>query len=172
MIVYLVGMPGAGKTTCGMAWARQLGYKFYDMDVFIETLHGQSIPALFEASGESRFREIERDVLRQISGGAHRIVATGGGTPCFFDNMAFMKEQGLVVFLDCPLDTLVQRLHGSQAQRPLLQNCTGEEEVRAWVLDLCKQRRPFYEQAHLTIQDYAPQNFPAELLSAIRHSQN
>jgi shikimate kinase len=170
MIVYLVGMPGAGKTSCGMVWARQLGYKFYDMDVFIESLHGQSIPALFESAGESRFREIEKETLRLISQGNKRIIATGGGTPCFFDNMAFMKAHGLVIFLDCPVDTLIQRLHGSQEQRPLLQHCRNEEEIRKFVQALYEQRRPFYEQAHISLQHYEPESLPQALVSAIQHT--
>ncbi|WP_038028640.1 shikimate kinase [Thermonema rossianum] len=168
MVVYLIGMPGAGKTTCGMAWARSMGYKFYDMDVFIEALHGQSIPALFEASGEAQFREIERQVLHQISQGANRIIATGGGTPCFFDNMAFMKKNGLVVFLDCPLESIIQRLWHGRAQRPLLKECDTEERLRRFVIELYEKRRPFYEQAHLRLHQYDSNTFPAALRSAVR----
>lgn len=162
MLIYLIGMPGAGKTTCGQSWSKQLGYKFYDLDVFIETVEGSTINRLFAQKGEQYFRQLEHDTLRQISQGTHRLIATGGGTPCFFDNIAFMKSKGLVIFLDPPLSHIHSRLQ-KQSQRPLFEQVTSPEQLFQTIDKLYQQRLPYYTQANLRLQRYSPHELPTSV---------
>src|SRR5688572_4631456 len=107
--LFLVGFMGSGKSTEGRKLARALSVDFFDLDDVIENLHHQTIPELFNSLGESKFREIERDALRTFGKKENPFVmATGGGTPCFFGNMEWMKRQGEVLFLDIPERELIK----------------------------------------------------------------
>ena len=126
--IFLTGYMGAGKTTLGKAYARALGLEFIDLDWYIESRYHRTISQLFAEQGEEKFRQIERNMLREAGEFENVVLSTGGGTPCFFDNMAYMKEQGQTVFLDVPVEVLFRRLRVAKQQRPILQ---GEERRRA-----------------------------------------
>ena len=125
--IFLTGYMGAGKTTLGKAFARELNVPFIDLDWYIEERFHKSIRELFVERGEASFRELERNMLHEVSEFEDVIISTGGGTPCFFDNMDYMNGHGQTVFLDVHPDILFNRLRVATHQRPILQGKTDEE---------------------------------------------
>ena len=152
--IYLVGLPGSGKTTLGRQLAERLALRFIDLDEAIVAEAGKSIPEIFSHQGESDFRIMEREVLRSISaieGGF--VMATGGGTPCHHANIDFMNEHGRTVYLDVSLAELALRLTGEGVEkRPLFKSCDQQSLTRE--LSLLKEKRQgFYNQAAIKIKD-------------------
>lgn len=145
-LIYLVGMPGAGKSY----WARELSRTYamplMDMDEYLEQQEGNTIAAIFEQHGEAAFREKERNVLALIAtDNPNAIIACGGGTPCYFDNMDLMLQTGTVIYLHVSIETLIDHLQHEAHMRPML---AGKKDVQAFLADLLKERAPFYERAH------------------------
>lgn len=142
--LFLIGMPGSGKSTFGKELADKLCLPFVDLDEEIEKQH-KPIPSIFSEDGEAIFREIEQKTLHQVAKTNQKLViSSGGGTPCFFDNLDFMKSQGLVIWLNTPVETIKERLK-SDSSRPLLQDNSLEE--------LYVNRVKFYQQANLVVND-------------------
>lgn len=139
---------GAGKTEVGRALSATLGYSFIDMDRIIEEREGISIKDIFDRYGEEYFRKKERDILIELSTKKKGIISTGGGCPCFFNNLDIMKETGFVVYLKNSIDTILKRLNkdDEKEKRPLLR-----ERDESWVIDLINKREPCYSKAHKTI---------------------
>jgi shikimate kinase len=147
--IYLIGMPGAGKSTLGRQLADTLMLPFVDLDKEIEKSENASIEEIFTDNGEEHFRLVEATSVRTISNTWHSFVmATGGGAPCFHDSIALMKEAGIVLFLDVDVETLHQRVKKS-THRPLLLVET-DQELRSRLETLRAKRLPFYSQAHLS----------------------
>ncbi|WP_223652986.1 shikimate kinase [Hymenobacter psoromatis] len=156
MHLYLLGLPGAGKTTLGRQLAEHYGREFLDLDAEIVAAAGQSIPAIFAAEGEAGFRVREAAALRAVAArpGPPLVVATGGGAPCFHDNMAVLRASGFTLWLDVPLPELARRLARTPHGRPLLATPLppGQTPVAALVAHLTRTlvaRERFYAQAHL-----------------------
>jgi shikimate kinase len=147
--IFLVGYMGAGKTTLGKALAQKLDLSFIDMDGFIENRFRKTIRDLFETQGETGFRELERKMLHEVAEFESVIISTGGGTPCFFDNMDFMNQKGNTVFLEVPPDILFSRLRMASISRPVLKGKT-DEEMRTFIFRTLEERIPFYMQAQYT----------------------
>ncbi|EKU90731.1 shikimate kinase [Bacteroides oleiciplenus YIT 12058] len=137
---------GAGKTTLGKAFARELGVPFIDLDWYIEERFHKSIRELFIERGEASFRELERTMLHEVAEFEDVIISTGGGTPCFFDNMEYMNGCGQTVFLDVHPDVLFRRLRVATQQRPILQGKT-DEDLRAFIVEALEKRAPHYGKA-------------------------
>lgn len=147
--IFFIGMMGCGKSTSGEQLARLLGWPFIDLDNWIEDQQQLTIAELFAREGENGFREIERKALHQILDlSGPRVVACGGGTPCFFDNLRFMKERGWVIYLKTPPAVLLQRLEKQAAQRPLIAGSKRKKRLE----ELLLERLPYYEQAHLIFE--------------------
>lgn len=144
--VFLTGYMGAGKTTLGKAFARALDVTFIDLDWYIEERFHKTIRELFAERGEAAFRELERNMLHEVGEFEDVVISTGGGTPCFFDNMAYMNGQGATVFLDVHPDVLFRRLRSATQQRPILRGKT-DEELRTFIVEALAKRAPYYEQA-------------------------
>lgn len=142
---------GSGKTRWGRALAQNLGCPFIDLDAEIQEKERKSIPEIFAESGESGFRELEQKYLRDLADFPPSIVATGGGTPCFFGNMDWMKKNGTTVYLKTPPEILLERLKNARAQRPLLSN-VGKGELRAFIQNRLQEREPVYLQADFTLE--------------------
>ena len=145
--IFLTGYMGAGKTTLGKAFARELNVSFIDLDWYIEERFHKSIRELFIERGEASFRELERNMLHEVAEFEDVIISTGGGTPCFFDNMELMNKHGYTVFLDVHPDVLFNRLRVGTQQRPILRGKT-DEELRIFIVEALEKRSPFYSQAH------------------------
>jgi shikimate kinase len=155
--IFLVGLPGAGKSTVGKYIAAELGYTFIDLDERIETIAGQTIHDIFEQEGEERFREYERDALRAITD-EKVVVATGGGAPCFHGNMDWMNAYGLTVFLNPPLDIILARI-AHETHRPLLKGDSKEK-----MEELMEKREKFYKKSRMESGRIEPCEILAELL--------
>lgn len=147
--ILLIGMMGCGKSTSGEQLARLLGWPFIDLDVWIEDQQRSSIAEIFEREGENGFRVIEREALRTVIDLRDPFVlACGGGTPCFFDNMQIMKERGVVIYLKTPPAILLRRLEKEATHRPLVAGSNREQKL----VELLKEREPCYEQAHVIFE--------------------
>ena len=144
--IFLTGYMGAGKTTLGKAFARELSVPFVDLDWYIEERFHKSVSELFAEHGEDFFRTQERNMLHEVGEFENVVVSTGGGTPCFFDNMDYMNRQGQTVFLDVSPDILFRRLRAATQQRPILKGKT-DDELRTFIRQALEARQPFYSQA-------------------------
>ena len=144
--IFLTGYMGAGKTTLGRALAREMYLSFIDLDWYIEERFHKSVRDLFVSRGEVSFRELERNMLHEVGAFEDIIISTGGGTPCFFDNMEYMNASGQTVFLDVHPDVLFRRLRVATQQRPILQGKT-DDELRAFIAQALHERAPYYAQA-------------------------
>lgn len=144
--IFLIGYMGAGKTTLGKALAHEMNLPFVDLDWYIEERFHRSIRELFAERGEDAFRQLERNMLHEVGEFEDLIISTGGGTPCFFDNIDYMNRCGQTVFLEVHPDILFRRLRVATRQRPILQG-KNEEELREFIRQALQQRLPYYEQA-------------------------
>ncbi len=137
---------GAGKTTVGKALAEDLGLTFYDLDWYIENRMRKTIKQIFDESGEEGFRKIEHNMLHEVAEFENVIISCGGGTPCFFDNMDYMNEQGETLYLKASPEVLYGHLRMGKSVRPLLLNKTPEE-VKVFIQEQLQKREPFYNKA-------------------------
>ena len=144
--IFLIGYMGAGKTTVGKVLSRQLGLSFIDLDHYIEGRYHKTVGQLFAEKGEDAFRDIERRMLREVAAFEDVLVSTGGGAPCFFDNMEFMNRTGKSVFLNVHPDVLCRRLRIAIQQRPILQG-RQDDELKEFIIQALEKRAPFYRQA-------------------------
>jgi shikimate kinase len=148
--IFLIGYMGAGKTLVGKYLARRMNLNYIDTDHFIENRYRKKISEIFAAEGEERFREIEHRVLLEISEFEDVVISTGGGLPCFNDNMTIMNNTGITVYLEAPVEELAVRLEESKNVRPVLKSRKGNELVD-FVRDSLNVRKPFYEQAKIRL---------------------
>ena len=144
--IILIGYMGAGKTTIGKALSKELGITFYDLDWYIETRMHKTVAQIFAEKGEEGFRKIEYNLLHEVAEFEDVIISCGGGTPCFFDNMDYLNQQGDVVYLKATPETLYKHLLMAKVERPLLKDKTPEELI-AYITEHLKEREPFYGKA-------------------------
>lgn len=150
MLVYLVGYMGCGKSTIGRKLARRMEMDFIDMDSEITRVTGKTVGEVFAELGEDGFRLLEKDVLKDISGKEDAIVATGGGAPCFFDNMDVMNRSGLTIYFKMGPEKLAARLEYCKDKRPLIRD-KSQEELVGFIAANLEKREPFYMRAKLII---------------------
>ena len=148
--IVLVGYMGSGKTTVGKALSKETGMMFYDLDWYIENRMHTTVSKLFTERGEEAFRKIEYNMLHEVAEFEDVIISCGGGTPCFFDNMDYLNQQGDVVYLKASPDTLYKHLLMAKVERPLLKGKSPEELI-AYITEHLKERAPFYEKARYTL---------------------
>jgi shikimate kinase len=150
MRLYLIGMPGAGKTTLGRALAVAYALPFRDLDAEIVQREQRSIPDIFASEGEAYFREREAAVLRQLIAELPGVVlATGGGTPCFHQNVDVLLETGYTLYLETPVQELVRRVQRAAASRPLLAQAASPEALETRLRETLAARERFYHRAPL-----------------------
>jgi shikimate kinase len=162
--VFLLGMMGCGKSTVGELLSRRLQYRFFDTDVLIERVAGKKITEIFAVEGEATFRELETQVLGELSSLTKTVVATGGGIVLKPMNWSYLRH-GLMIWLDTPVEVLVKRLK-KDSSRPLLQSGDSESKLRL----LLAERRSLYSEAHLHISISAadtPTSTVEKILAAI-----
>lgn len=152
MKVFLIGFMASGKSTIGEELASVLGYKFIDLDTYIEEKHKKSVKMIFEIYGEDYFRTIENEALKEVSQiESDIIVASGGGTSCFYNSVEFMNEIGLTIYLRVEVGELLARLIESKKDRPLLWG-KSKEELNNYIIRVLNERKKYYEQAKITVQ--------------------
>lgn len=142
-------MPSSGKSTLGRRLAKELGYTFVDLDQLIVADQDMGIPEIFSRFGEPYFREVENRMLQNLPVDSSLLVATGGGAPCFYDNMDFILRSGLSIFLDVPAGELAARIKAHALDdRPLL---SGLADLESELVKKLDERRRFYSRAHLAV---------------------
>ncbi len=165
--IVLIGMPGSGKSTLGKDIAKKLGFKIYDLDDLIVKREGTSIPKIFMEKGEGYFRRLETNVLSDLLDKEEAFVlSTGGGAPCYNENMDLINQKGVSVFLDVSLEQILERLtKGEVAKRPLFQGLeTGEITLK--LQDMLSERISYYEKAKIKLSgdDISTELLISELL--------
>ncbi len=148
--VYLVGFMASGKTTLGKKLANRLKYEFVDLDEKIEEEAGRSISDIFNIEGEATFRQLEANTLRKTIDLSKSVIATGGGTPCYHDNMTWIKENGKSIYLFLSPDRLLGRLRTQKAHRPMIADLE-DEELKEFIQQLLEKREPIYQTAHFIV---------------------
>ncbi len=156
--IILLGYMGAGKTTIGKELAKELGIAFYDLDWYIQTRRRKSVKEIFDEFGEEGFRKIEHNMLHEVAEFEDVVISCGGGTPCFFDNMAYMNQQAETIYLKADLDVLYMHLQMGKGVRPLLLNKTPDE-VKEFMSRQLAEREAFYSQAKYTLDVSLMDNF-------------
>lgn len=147
---FLCGMMGTGKSAIGRKIADKLKLPFHDLDVLIEAETNMKIPELFESRGEPYFRNLEREILSGFSGNEAGVLALGGGSLQNQNITDLVKNSGILIFIDTPLDILMKRLSNNK-NRPMI-NGLNPNELRLKIEKLLQQRMPYYSQAHLTFK--------------------
>lgn len=161
--IFLIGYMGSGKTTLGKKLAARLGYQFIDLDHAFEEQQGMSIAQFFSKHGEDAFRQKESALLKEVNYPEKTIISTGGGLPCFFDNMAWMNANGYTIYIKLNAKVLAGRLESGKEERPLLRDKQGEALI-AFIDEKLAEREPFYSQARLVVNDM---NLSAEKLEQL-----
>lgn len=156
--VFLIGFIGCGKTTLGQAAGSRTGLRFIDLDALIEERCLMTVAQIFTRHGQEGFRRIERHTLTEAAAMTDVIVACGGGTPCFFDNIDLMNSAGLTVRLDASEETLLRRLKAGRDSRPLLAG-KSDDELARFISDTLASRMPYYSKAAAS--------FPSDRLETI-----
>jgi shikimate kinase len=164
-LIFLIGFMGSGKSHEGELLAQQIGLPFIDLDKWIEQQQGRTISEVFKTEGENYFRTVEADALKQAAaqlvaqseitlGPQHLagIIATGGGTPCFHDNMDWMNEYGITVWFNLPVQVLAKRLSKEKSKRPLIATLT-DDEMYQFIADKLEERQLHYSKAKIIIND-------------------
>ena len=146
--IFLIGYMGAGKTTLGKALAHRMNLSYIDTDHYIEKRYRKKVSDIFASEGEECFRDLEHRILLEVSEFEDIIISTGGGLPCFNDNMAIMNDLGTTIYLETSEEELAVRLRASKNVRPLLENRSGGELVD-FIRESLEKRRGFYEQAKI-----------------------
>jgi shikimate kinase len=153
MRIFLIGFMGSGKTHWGRLLSQKLGIPFFDLDEQVTEHAGKSIPEIFDSEGEEQFRLKEKDVLHIITESHESFVmACGGGSPCYFNNIEYMNQAGCTVWINTPLDVLFDRLVKEKAQRPLIRDLS-DEQLRNFIYKKFSDRRIYYEQAGMAVDE-------------------
>jgi shikimate kinase len=166
-MIFFIGMPGSGKSFWASTLAAAQGLPFIDLDVYFEEKEKMTIADYFDKYGEEAFRVKEKEALHEIISNkdATYVVACGGGTPAFFDNMEAMKKAGCTIYLTASMDSIVQRLEHSPTRRPLLEG----RDIREGLRELYDRRHPFFSQADyiFDVENISVANFEKIIPSCI-----
>ncbi len=167
--IILVGYMGSGKSTIGRMLSEQLDSNFIDSDSAIEAQTGKSIREIFAEKGEDHFRDLERTFCESLADLKPSVIATGGGVPCFQNNMDLLKAHGVVVYVNASLQTLARRLKEERAIRPLVAEL-DDNAIFPFVEEQLTWRKEFYKQAHVFLPNelHKPDKVVANLLKELQ----
>ena len=153
MKIFLIGFMGSGKTHWGRQLSHKLGIPFFDLDEQVSENAGKSINEIFTLSGEEEFRLMEKDALHIITESHDSFVmACGGGSPCYFNNIDYMNQAGITIWLNVPNETILERLLKDKDQRPLVKELS-DDQLRNFIAKKMADRRIYYEQAEIITED-------------------
>lgn len=155
--IFLIGYMGCGKSTMGRAVSALTGVPFIDLDNYIEQRFHITVKEIFAQRGEDGFRDVERRMLQEVADFEDVIVACGGGTPCFFDNMEYMNTHGTTVFLNTPIDRLHSRLMRGRHKRPLIAD-KDDEELMTFIKEALAKRMDHYSKAQISFSSERLEN--------------
>ncbi|MFP4620827.1 MAG: shikimate kinase [Bacteroidales bacterium] len=153
MKIFLIGFMGCGKTTAGKKLADKLSYSYLDLDQFIEQQEQENIRNIFEKKGEKYFREQESKYLKEITRTNDAVISTGGGAPCFYDNMDYMNNAGLTVYLKMKPEQLASRLKNVREERPLIKD-KDDSELLQYISNKLNERERHYQKAKLVVDGF------------------
>ncbi len=156
--IILLGYMGAGKTTVGRQLAKAVGLQFYDLDWYIELRYHKRVADIFAASGEEGFRDLEYRMLHEVAEFEDVVLSCGGGTPCFFDNMAYMNSMAETVYLKADPEVLAMHLRMGKVERPLIKG-KSPEELEEYIRHSLAEREPYYRQAKHTLDVSLMENY-------------
>ena len=160
--IYLLGFMGSGKSFFGKYLSQKFNLNYLDLDEFIETTLNLSIPEIFNSIGEKEFRKNEANLLRKTIDFNQNIISCGGGTPCFHDNMKWIKDHGISIYLKTSEELLFKRLNYQKEGRPLISSMS-DDELKHFISMKITEREKFYEQADYTYLQWQNENSPIEL---------
>ncbi len=171
MRIFLIGYMGSGKTTIGKIVAERLGMDFVDTDGYIENKLGKTVASIFSEFGEDNFRKIERESLLEVAKVDNVIIATGGGAPCFFDNMEKMNALGTTIYINLTPSELAERLGTTNLkERPILVNLENEE-LEDFIASALAKREVFYNQAQFKVSG-SDEEIAEKVVLYIQNKQN
>ena len=148
-LIFICGFMGCGKTTQGKKLAKELGYFFIDLDDYISDKYDKTIVDLFKEIGEEEFRTVETEALKEcINDNVKALIALGGGTPCFNNNLELMKSSGKLIYLKMDAESLYKRLFNEKQDRPLIKD-KADEDMLKYIENLLSTREVFYSQAQI-----------------------
>lgn len=163
--IFLIGFMGSGKNYWGKLWSEKTGVEFVDIDELIEQQQEKTIGEIFAEYGEEHFRNLETIALRSLGNKKNIIIASGGGTPCFNDNISWMNEHGTSVYLQSSPENILKRLVNEKEKRPLIKNLQ-DEELLFYISEKIKERDFFYSKAEIILKvDELPENYIPEFLN-------
>ena len=151
MRIFLVGFMFSGKSTVGKLLAKSMGYEHIDTDHMFESLYNISINDFFEKYGQDLFRELERKLLLTLIEKDNIVISTGGGLPCFHNNMELIKQNGISIHINMSFKSIIHRQKKSKKNRPLLKN-KSQEEIEIFLQDLLAKRIDIYNQSNIIIK--------------------
>lgn len=152
MKIFLIGMPGSGKSTVGKLLAKRMELPFVDLDTEIETREGKPVKEIFSTNGEDYFRRAESSALKALaSSDKNFVMATGGGAPCFHDGITVINKAGLTIFLDTPIDVIVTRVE-KDTNRPLLLT-ENASDLKKKLQGIREHRLQYYQQAKISVPE-------------------
>ncbi|UCS93583.1 shikimate kinase [Echinicola marina] len=170
--IVLIGMPGSGKSTLGKLLAKQLNFDFYDLDEEIVRAEGMEIPKIFLSKGEGYFRKLETKVLAALlEKESSFLLSTGGGAPCYNENMELINQRGISVYLEVSVSELLKRLTKNEAdKRPMFQGL-DTAEISQKLYDLLTEREEFYQKAKIKLSgdDITTEFLISELMTYFRN---
>ena len=152
MHIFLIGFMGSGKSHWGKIWADKYGLSFFDLDEEIEEKAGSTISEIFKSEGEEYFRELESSTLHSFKDKSNYVLACGGGTPCFNDNIEWMNQQGTTIYLNTSTDTLFNRLKEEKDKRPLIK-VLPDAQLYTFIQNKIKEREPYYSKAKIILDE-------------------
>lgn len=150
MSIVLIGFMGCGKSSFGKKLANILNFKFYDLDLIIQEKVQLSIEDIFSKHGENYFRKIEKKCLEDVVSEKKIVLATGGGTPCYFDNMSLINNMGVSIYLYMNSKAIFDRLINSKTKRPLIQRM-NPEQLKIFINEKLSQREPYYNLSNIKL---------------------
>lgn len=148
--VFLIGYMGCGKSTIGRYIAKDMGWRFIDMDAYVESQIGCTISQFFADKGEDEFRKAEAQALKNLATEHNVVIATGGGAPCHFDNIDVMRAAGLTIYIKVEPEVLAARLKDAKNQRPLIAG-KSDDELLSFISAQLQKREPFYSKAEMSV---------------------
>ena len=151
MRIYLTGFMGCGKSTFGKKLSGKLGYEFVDLDKVLQNVENKTVGEIFSEKGEEYFRKLEADILHSSILHKNAVISCGGGTPCYFDNMEWMNERGLTIYLKMKAENLFGRLKEKKAKRPLIAKMSNAE-LKDFIFQKLSEREAFYLQSQLILE--------------------
>ena len=150
--IFLIGFMGSGKSYWGSIWAKEKNLDFIDLDKLIEAQEQKTIAEIFEINGEDHFRKAEANMLRLLEDKENCIIACGGGTPCFNENIDWMNKNGITIYLQISPSNILQRVVKEKNKRPLI-NKLNEAELLFFIEQKLQEREPFYSAAKIIVKE-------------------